>query len=105
MSTESELPAPRRSNDIRAAILVVVYFIAVFAIGAVIGPPNRWWYLGVSLMPGLAAIVWCLPSVIRNRAIGLIAILYLIVLPVLAAIFIGPPGAFVLFQASKIFGS
>lgn len=104
MSTLPELPAPRRSVDLPAAIFVAIYFAGVIALGALVKSPNSWCYLGVILFPAIMAAVWGLPSVVRNRTSGIVAVLYLVVAPLLAAIFMGLPGAFIVYQTAQIFG-
>ena len=80
----------------------VAYLLLAAAVGVFVRPLDRWWLLGIALVPGVVAVLCGLPKVVRSRPRGLMALFHLVVYPLAAVITTGLPGAFIAYLVAKL---
>lgn len=89
-----------------AIFFVAAYFVAVSVATLLLGAAvHRGWVLAIiAAVPAVWAILLALPGILRNPFNAPLAAMQLVLLPLLAAIFIGGPGLLVAMSLWRLFG-
>ena len=98
-------PAVSSATRLWGIAIAISYGVVVLAAGVFANELGgiRWAASLVAALPPALGVLFGIPKVIRARPIGPMVLFHLIAYPLLAALTIGLPGAFIAWRVSLIF--